>query len=171
MNECPITDSPVTLHGDHNMLHCYGAASHHNVQEQKEHLPQQLCLFHWWNAYPDNVTYGADASRLPVHEGGFVEGRSGFQWIKAAIHYLEYRAGSAWRTQEHRYHPVRWHYTECIRLLNEAYYKNVKWWSPAAPHVHTGVPKKGAVNIGPRKEASTAHGAACSDGRLDSAAA
>src|ERR1051326_9119315 len=68
---------------------------------------EQLKLFHWWNVCPDDQTYGPDASRLPVHEGGFVDGRSGFQWIKAVISYLDYRAGSGWRPGTHRYHPIR----------------------------------------------------------------
>lgn len=96
---------------------------------------EQLNLFHWWNAYPDNETFGPSAARLPVHEGGFVWGRSGHQWIRSIVAYLSWREGSPWRPETHRYHPVRWHFVDCVRIVTTAYYGNVKWWAPSAAHL------------------------------------
>ena len=95
-------------------------------------MHEQLRLFHWWNACPENEPWGPDATRLPIHEGGLVDGRSGFQWVKAVIDYLDYRAGSAWRPGTHRYHPVRQHYVECAAIVQHAYFSNVNWWAPCA---------------------------------------
>jgi hypothetical protein len=95
--------------------------------------PEQLSLFHWWNAYPESERYGPDASRLPVNAGGYVWGRSGHEWVRSVLSYLEWREGSSWRNEYHRYHPVRWHYIECIRTVRSAYYSNVGWWSTAVP--------------------------------------
>jgi hypothetical protein len=104
------------------------------MQEQD---PVQLELFHWWNACPEDQPFGphAAASRLPVHEGGFVWGRSGHQWVQSVISYLAWRQGSAWRPETHRFHPVRWHFNECIAVVQQAYFGNVKWWAASAPHV------------------------------------
>lgn len=95
---------------------------------------QQLELFHWWNAYAENEIYKpqSTASRMPIHEGGFVWGRSGHQWIQSIIAYLAWREGSSWRPPTHRYNPVRWHFVECISIVQSAYYGNAKWLAASA---------------------------------------
>ncbi len=97
---------------------------------------RQLTLFHWWNAYSETQPFGphAAAARLPIHEGGFIDGRSGHQWIQSISSYLGWRGGLPWRPETHRFNEVRFHYVECIALVHGAYYHNVKWWAASAPH-------------------------------------
>ena len=115
-------------------------------------MAEQLPLFHWWNVCAEDALQGPDASRLPVHEGGLVFGRSGFQWIKAVSAYLEFRAGSAWRPESHRFNPVYEHYVECLRVVHSAYYQNVNWWAASIARLPAPVPAKNS----PKKKAGIA---------------
>jgi hypothetical protein len=91
--------------------------------------PEQLNLFHWWNAYPEEEPFGTPAHRLPVHEDGFVCGRSGFQWVQSIIAYLAWREGAAWRPESHRFNPVREHFVECVSIVQRAYFGNARWFN------------------------------------------
>ncbi|HLW53272.1 MAG TPA: hypothetical protein VKW06_10555 [Candidatus Angelobacter sp.] len=106
---------------------------HHLPAQMEKLLPQQLQLFHWWNAYSEVDRFGPPVvDRLPIHEGGRVWGRSGFQWIQSVTSYLAFREGSSWRPDYHRFHPVRQHYVECIAIVRRAYFGNVRWWTGSA---------------------------------------
>lgn len=72
--------------------------------------------------------------RLPVHRGGFVDGRSGWQWIRSVEHYLSWRAGDGWRPVGHRFHPDRVYCSAALQTLKRAYYTHPEvaaWWTPS----------------------------------------
>ena len=76
--------------------------------------------------------------RLPVHFCGMVDGRTGIQWVRSILSYLDWRTGSSWRPLSHRWHPDRWYYLDGYRLVLEA------WNTPelATPEIVDAIPPK-----------------------------
>jgi hypothetical protein len=55
--------------------------------------------------------------------------RTGDQWLRSVIAYLEFRAGDSWRNlsnQKLRNSPVRWEALDAIRLIKEVRYAPVE---------------------------------------------
>jgi hypothetical protein len=53
--------------------------------------------------------------------------RTGLQWIKSVIGYLEWRAGEPWRRlsdPEQRFDSERWDYLDAARVVREAFYSD-----------------------------------------------
>lgn len=58
------------------------------------------------------------AHRLPIHKGGEgPDGRSGWQVLNSAIHYLQWSRGDSWRPASHRFHPEVTYFTGGIQVL------------------------------------------------------
>lgn len=56
----------------------------------------------------------------PVLCAEIVDGRTGNQWLKSVLAYLDFRAGNAWRRMDdgaHRRAPERWEYLDAIRFI------------------------------------------------------
>ena len=55
------------------------------------------------------------------------EKRTGVQWVKSVIGYLEWRAGESWRRlsdPEQRFDPERWDYLAAARAVHQAFYRD-----------------------------------------------